>query len=328
MAAGAGPGPGPGYRVTGRLHLGGSGGWDCLIADSAARRLYVSRGSHVAVLDLDTRKTIGDIPDTLGVHGIALAPEFGRGFTSNGGANTATIFDLKTLQRIGEVSTGKNPDAIVYDPASKLVFTFNGRSGDATAFRAADGKIAATIPLGGKPEFARADGHGKIYVNIEDRSETAEIDTSKLALVRRFSLKPCEEPSGMGIDAARHRLFVGCHNQIMAVVDTDAGKVIGTVPIGAGVDANEFDPASGLAFSSNGDGTLTVARETEPGKFEAVQTVLTAHGARTMAIDTKTGIVYLPTAQFGPPPRPTADVPHPRPSIVPDSFEILIAEKD
>ena len=315
---------GPDYRVIDRLQLGGEGGWDYLTADGAARRLYVSRGTHVMVIDLDANKVVGDIAGTLGVHGIALAPELGRGFTSNGGMDSVTIFSLATLKPIGEVHTGKNPDCILYDPASARVFTFNGRSGDSTAFNAATGAVDGTIPLGGKPEFARADGAGKVYVNIEDKSEVVEIDSRKLAVLRRFPLKPCEEPSGMGIDTQHHRIFSGCHNKIMTVLDADAGQIVATVPIGAGVDANDFDPATGLAFSSNGDGTLTVARESSPGKFEVVQTVATERGARTMTLDSKTHNIYLATARFGPPAEPTQDRPRPRPTIIPDSFVILV----
>ena len=255
----------PGYHVVKKLQLGGEGGWDYLTVDSTARRLYISRSTHVMVVDIDTDKVVGDIADTPGVHGIALAPELNRGFTSNGKANTATIFDLKTLKVLGQVKTGDNPDAILYEPVSKRVFTFNGRSKDATVFEAASGEVAGTIALSGKPEFAAADGHGKVYVNIEDTNWVVEIDSRKLALTKRYSLKPCEEPTGMGLDAERHRIYSGCHNKVMAILDTEAGRVIATVPIGQGVDGNGFDPETGLAFSSNGDGTLTVVRETSPG---------------------------------------------------------------
>jgi hypothetical protein len=315
---------GPGYHVVGKIQVGGEGWWDYLTVDSAARRLYVSHGTHVAVVDLESNKVVGDIPGTLGVHGIALAPALGRGFTSNGGMDAVTIFSLETLKPIGEVHTGKNPDSILFDPASGRVFTFNGRSGDSTAFNAATGVVDGTIPLGGKPEFATTDGAGRIFVNIEDKSEVAVIDSRKLTVLSRFSLKPCEEPSGMGLDVEHHLIFSGCHNRMMAVSDVAAGKVIATVPIGAGVDGNGFDPGTGLAFSSNGDGTLTVAKETSPGKFEVVETVETQRGARTMAIDLKTHNVYLPTAKFGPPPAPTQDRPHPRPTVIPDSFVVLV----
>ena len=315
---------GPGYHVIGKLQLGGEGGWDYLTADGASHRLYVSRGSHVMVVDLETGKVAGDIPGTLGVHGIALAPKLNRGFTSNGRLDSVTIFALDTLKPIGEVKTGKNPDCILFDPASGRVFTFNGRSGDATAFNAETGVVDGTIPLGGKPEFARSDEAGKIYVNIEDKSEVVEIDSQKLAVLRRFPLAPCEEPSGMGIDAQHHHVFSGCHNKIMTVLDTVSGKVIATVPIGAGVDGNGFDPGNGFAFSSNGEGTLTVARESSDGKFEVAETVTTQRGARTMAIDTVTHRIYLPTARFGPPPPPTEDQPHPRPAPIPDSFVMVV----
>ncbi len=317
----------PGYHVIQKLQLGGEGFWDYLTVDSAARRLYVSRGTHVMVVDLETGKLAGDIPDTPGVHGIALAPEMNRGFISNGQANTATIFDLKTMKVLGQVKTGTNPDAILYDPASKKVFTFNGRSHDATIFDAATGDVASTIPLGGKPEFAATNGTGKVYVNIEDTSEVVEIDSRKLAAVRRFSLKPGEEPSGMGIDVEHHRLFSGCHNKMMTVLDTESGKVIATVPIGEGVDGNGFDPATKLAFSSNGEGTLTVVQESSPGKFEAVETVPTQRGARTMATDPKTHFVYLPTAEFAPPASGTPSGPRQRPAMIKDSFVVLVVGK-
>ncbi len=317
----------PGYRVANRFALGGESGWDYLTADGAARRLYVSRGTRVMVVNLDTGKSVGDIPDTPGVHGIALAPEMNRGFISCGKADSAVIFDLKTLKVLGRVKTGANPDAILYDPASKLVFTFNGRSKDATAFDAATGKVAATIALGGKPEFAATDGKGKIYANIEDTSEVAEVDSAKLAVTRRFSLKPGEEPSGMAFNTKRGLIFSGCGNKLMTVLDVKAGKVIATIAIGEGVDGNGFDPETGLIFSANGEGTLTVARESSPGKFDVVETTATQRGARTMAIDPKTHNVYLPTAQFGPAPAPTPDNPRARPPIVKDSFVILVASR-
>jgi DNA-binding beta-propeller fold protein YncE len=279
------------------------------------------------VVDLETGKLAGDIPSTLGVHGIALAPELGRGFTSNGRTDNVTIFSLDTLKPIGEVKTGKNPDCILYDPASGRVFTFNGRSGDATAFNAATGVVDATIPLDGKPEFARSDEAGRIFVNIEDKSEVVEIDSRKLTVLGRFPLAPCEGPSGMALDVKHHHVFSGCHNKVMTVFDCcgpNAGKVIASVPIGAGVDANGFDAATGLAFSSNGDGTLTVVRESSPGKFEVAETVATERGARTMAIDPKTHRIYLPTARYGAPDAPTQDQPHPRPTLIPDTFTIVV----
>ncbi|MBF0552332.1 MAG: YncE family protein [Deltaproteobacteria bacterium] len=315
-----------GYHLIKRLQVGGEGGWDYLTVDAAARRLYISRSTHVMVIDLDTDQVVGDIPDTPGVHGIAVAPEFNRGYTSNGKADTATIFDLKTLKILGTVKTGANPDAILYDPASKKVFTFNGKSKDATVFDAVSGQVGKTIPIGGKPEFSATDEKGKIYVNIEDTNEVVEIDSLKFQLSRRWSLNPCQEPTGMGLDV-EHRVFSGCHNKIMTILDTRAQKVIARMPIGEKVDGNGFDPATGLAFSANGDGTLTVVRESSPGKFEVVDNVATQRGSRTMAIDPKTHHIYLPGAQFE---QPTAPVPvgaKQRPVMVKGSFEVLVVGK-
>ena len=276
------------------------------------------------VIDLDTDKVIGDIPNTLGVHGIAVAPELNRGFTSNGMAHTSTIFDLKTLKVLCEVKTGGNPDAIIYDPVSKKVFTFNGHSKDSTVFDAVSGKVVSTIPLGGKPEFAATDGKGKIYVNIEDTNEAVEIDSLNNLVTRRFPLNPCEEPTGMGLDSESHRVFSGCHNKTMTILDTTAGKVIASVPIGEKVDGNGFDSGTGLAFSANGDGTLTVVREASPGNFEVVETVTTQRGSRTMAIDPKTHNIYLPAAQFTQPKESTQTGSKPRPAMVKGSFEVLV----
>ena len=313
-----------GYRIQKKIKIGGEGNWDYLTLDNAARRLYVSHGTHVVVVDVDAGKVVGDIPDTPGVHGVALAPALHRGFISNGRAANATIFDLKTLQAIGQVKTGENPDAILFEPVSGRVFTFNGRSKDATAFDAATGKVEGTIPLGGKPEFSVADGKGAIFVNIEDTAEIAQLDAKKLSVTRRYSLAPCEEPSGLAIDAAKRRLFSVCGNKLMAISDPDAGKVLATVPIGAGTDGAGFDPARGLAFSSNGeDGTLTVVSESG-GKWAVVENATTRRGARTMTIDPKTHGIYLPTAHFGPLSAPTPLAPRPRPSAVPDSFELLV----
>jgi DNA-binding beta-propeller fold protein YncE len=242
-------------------------------------------------------------------------------------AQTSTIFDLKTLKVLGEVKTGGNPDAIIYDPVSKKVFSFNGHSKDSTVFDAVSGKVVRTIPLGGKPEYAATDGQGKVYVNIEDTNEAVEIDSLKALVTRRFPLKPCEEPTGMGLDSVNNRLFSGCHNKIMTIVDTTAGTVIATMPIGANVDGNGFDAGTGLAFSANGDGTLTVVRETSPGNFEVVETVTTQRGSRTMAIDPQTHNIYLPAAQFTPPRESAQTGSKPRPVMVKGSFEVLVVGK-
>ena len=318
----------PGYHVTKTFKVGGEGGWDYLNADASARRLYISRGTHVIVLDLDSGANVGDIPDTQGVHGIALAPELGKGFTSNGREGTVTIFDIKTLKPVGEkVKAGENPDAILYDPATKRVFTFNGRSQDSTAIDAASGKVLGTIKLDGKPEFAASDAKGEIFVNIEDKSELVAIDPAKLEVKSKWPLAPCTEPSGLAIDRKHRRLFVGCDNKMMAVVDADSGKVLATPAIGEGVDATAFDEETGLAFASCGEGTMTVVKEESADKFSVAETVKTEQGARTMALDTKTHTAYTVTAKFGPPPAATADNPHPRRTILPDSFVVLVVSK-
>jgi YVTN family beta-propeller protein len=316
-----------GYHVIQTYKLGGDGGWDYLTIDANARHLFISRGTHVMVIDTDSGKSVGDIPDTPGVHGIALAPELGRGFTSNGREGTVTVFDLKSLARIGDkIKTGDNPDAILYDPDTKRVFTFNGRSQDSTAIDAATGKVLATIKLDGKPEFAASDAKGMIFVNIEDKSELTAIDPAKLEIKHTWPLAPCESPSGLSIDRQHHRLFVGCDNKMMAIVDSDSGKILATPAIGDGVDATTFDEETGLAFASCGqDAVLTVVKE-EAGKWIA-ENVPTKKGARTLTLDAKTHNVFVVTADFGPPPAPTADNPHPRRTILPDSFVVLVVGK-
>jgi len=284
--------------------------------------VYVSHGSRVVVLDADTGSVVGEIPDTHGVHGITLASDLGRGFTSNGRANTVTIFDLKTLKTLRTVAAGTNPDAIVYDAGSKRVFTMNGRSQDATAIDASTGAVAGTFALGGKPEFAVADGKGSVFVNIEDKSELVEFDPQKLTVLHRWQLAPCQEPSGLAMDRKSRRLFAGCDNKMMAVVNADTGKVIATPAIGEGVDANAFDPATNLAFASNGEGTLTVVHEDSPEKFTILDNVPTKRSARTMGLDLKTHNIYLPAADF--------EAPAPgerRGKMKPGSFVLLIVTR-
>ena len=327
LAAAAVAAAGPGYHIKATYKLGGDGGWDYLTVDAAARRLYISRATHVMVVDADSGKSVGDIADTPGVHGIALAPELGRGFVSNGREGTVSIFDPKTLATNSRVKVGDNPDAILYDSATKRVFAFNGKSQDATALDAAKGTVLGTIKLGGRPEFAASDGKGEIFVNIEDKSELLAIDPNKLEVKTRWPLAPCTEPSGLALDRKNRRLFVGCDNKMMAVVNADNGKVITTLPIGEGVDATWFDDETNLAFASCGEGVLTVVREESPDKFSVAENVPTQQGARTMALDSKTHNVWLVTAKFGPPPAAAPDNPHPRRSIVPDSFVTLVIGK-
>ncbi len=315
----------PHYNLERRVSVGGEGGWDYVAVDSAARRLYVSRATKVLVFDVDTLKSVGEIPKTEGVHGIALARDLGRGFTSNGRAGTVTVFELATLKVLKEVKvTGENPDAILYDPPTQRVFTFNGRSGNATAVDANAMSVAGTIPLGGKPEFAVSDAKGHLYVNLEDKGELQELDPKELTASKPWPLPGCEEPTGLAIDVKGGRLFVGCGNRVMDIVSAADGHLLAKVPTGSGTDATAFDPGTGLAFSSNGEGTLTVVAEGPPGAFRVVQNVETARGARTVALDEKTHRLFLPTAKFGPPPSPTAERARPRPPILPDSFEILV----
>jgi len=309
-----------GYHLLGDIKVGGEGGWDYLTVDAAARRLYVSHATHVAVIDIDAGKVVGDIPDTPGVHGIAIAPELNRGFVSNGRSNNVTIFDLKTLKSLGQPATGENPDSIRYDAVSGRVFTMNGRSKNSTVIDAKTGAVAATIPLPGKPEFAVADGKGKIYVNIEDTSEIVEIDAAKATVTKKYSLSPCQEPSGLAIDTKNRRLFSVCSNRLMVVSDPDAGKVLATPAIGAGSDGVAFDPSTGYAMSSNGDGTLTVV-QANAGKYEVVENIATERGARTIAVDEKTHHVFLPTAKSAPGQTGA------RPTYLPDSFKVLIVGK-
>jgi YVTN family beta-propeller protein len=313
------------YELKQKFTLGGEGGWDYLTYDADDHRLFISRGTHVMVVDPETGSVTGDIPDTPGVHGIALAPELGKGFTSNGRENTVTVFDLKTLKQTAKIKLdgAENPDAILYDPVSKRVFTFNGRSKNSSVIDAKTNAVLATIPLDGKPEFAVSDGKGMVFVNIEDKSEQTSIDAKNAKIGKTWSLSPCEEPSGLAIDRKHHRLFAGCHNKMMAVVNAETGKVIATPAIGQGVDANAFDPATGLAFSSNGDGTLTVVHEDTPDKLSVVENAPTERFARTMALNPRNHEVYLVTAQIEEAP-PERDGERPRRTMKPGSFTLLV----
>ena len=300
LAASAAPGA-SGYKVIKTVPISGEGGWDYIYVDSDARRIYVSHSTQVVVLDADSYEVVGNIPDTQGVHGIAVASDLGRGFTSNGRSNDVTIFDLKTLKTIGTVKTDVNPDAIIYDSVSKRVFTFNGRGKNTTAINAVDGTVAGTLALGGKPEFAVADGKGNIFVNNEDTSELIQIDSQKITETHRWPLAPCKSPSGLAMDRKSRRLFAVCDKKVMAVMNADTGKVVATPTIGEGVDASAFEPATQLVFASNGEGTLTVVHEDSPDKYTVVENVPTKRSARTMGLDLKTHNIFLPAADYDPP---------------------------
>jgi YVTN family beta-propeller protein len=314
-----------GLQVLQHWKLGGAGGWDYLTVDGA-HRLFLSRGTEVDVVDTTTGKQVGTIPNTQGVHGIALAPELHRGFTSNGRADSVTVFDLDTLKTIREVKVpAHNPDAILYEAQGKHVFTFDGRSKDVTVLDATSLAVVATIPVPDKPEFAQDDHAGHIYVNIEsDPGQMVVIDSRKLTVQSTWPLPGCNSPSGLAIDRPHHRLFSVCDGNVMAVTNADTGAQVAQVPIGRGPDAAAYDEKRGLVFSSNGEGSLTVVHQDSADRYSVRETVKTQTGARTMALDAASGKVYLVTAEFGPAPAPTTEQPRPRPTMVPDSFTVLV----
>jgi YVTN family beta-propeller protein len=310
------------YRILNTYTLGGEGGWDYLNLDPDSGRLFITRGSHVMVVDPATGKQLADIAGLQGIHGTAFAG--GRAYVSEGGANRIAVVDGKSLSKISEIPVGMRPDGILYDAFSKRLFTFNGASKDATAVDPASGKAVGTVALGGKPEAAASDGAGTIFVNIEDKSELVAFDAKTLAVKQHYPLAPCEEPSGMAADLAHGRIFSGCDNKMIAVTDMKTGKVVAQFPIGEGVDANRFDPATGIVFSSNGEsGTLTIAHEDGPNKFTVLQNLKTAEGARTMELDEKSHRVYVVTADRKPG-TPTPDRPKPRPVPVPGTFRLIV----
>lgn len=314
------------YRLLKEIPVGTDGGWDYLSVDSASRRLYVAHGTRVVVIDTEKNAVVGEIGPTPGVHGLAVAPDLGKGFASNGRENKAAVVDLKTLQITSSVETGGNPDAILYDPGHKEIYTFNGTGKSATVIDAATGTVKATIPLAGKPEFAALDVKaGRIYDNIADANAVVAIDTAKHEVVATWPTAPGEDGSGLAIDVANHRLFIGCANRLMVMMDSVTGKVLGSVPIGPGVDATAFDPGTGFAFASSSDGTLTVARVDPAGRLAVVQKLATPPRTRTMTLDPATHRLYAASAEFKPGPA-AADGKPGRPVIVPGSFKVLVYE--
>ena len=309
------------YRFQKEIPIGGEGGWDYLSVDPAAHRLYVTHGTKVVVVDTQAGKVVGEIADTPGVHGFAIAADLGRGFSSNGRENKASIVDLKSLKTLQKVDTGENPDAILYESVHHEVYTFNGRGKSSTVFDAQSGKVVATIPLEGKPEFAQADPKaGKVYVNIEDLNAIKVIDTATHKVTATWPIAPGDTASGMAIDLEHQRLFIGCDNKLMLMIDSTSGKVIYSVPIGEGVDSNWYDPATKLAFSSNGDAaTVTIAREESPTVLKVVQTLKTRRGGRTMALDPVTHTIYVVVTDYEAQPAGSKD----RPKPVPGTFRLL-----
>jgi DNA-binding beta-propeller fold protein YncE len=287
----------PNYRIIKKIPIPGQGSWDYLTVDEGGRRLYVSHGTQVEALDVDSGAIVGKIPNTIGVHGIAVVPELGRGFVSDGKSSTVTIFDLKTLKTIGQVPTGKGPDAIIYDPATSRVFAFNGDGNSTTVIEASSGKVAGTIDLGGGPEFAAADGAGHVFNNLEDQSMVVKIDSRNLKAEQHWPTAACQSPSSMAIDRPNRRLFIGCRSKVMAVMDADTGKIITALPIGDHVDATAFDAERKLIFNSNGEGTITVIRQETPDKYSVFENVKTLPRAKTMALDQKTHRLFLSTAE-------------------------------
>jgi len=327
LGAGVGAGRAQSYHVVNTYTLGGDGGWDYLALDTVGHRLFIARANRVMVVDPDNGKVLAEIPGLKGAHGVAFAYEAGHGFATSGADSSVVMFDLKTLQVLGRTTAAPDADAILYDPATKRIFTFNGDSHNASVIDVATGQRIGTIDLGAGPEFGVSAGDGKLYVNLEDKGAVAEIDAAAMKVTRQWSLAPCQAPTGLAIDRAHHRLFSGCRNQLMAISDATAGKLITTVPIGQGVDACRFDPGTQQAFASNGDGTLTVVHEAAPDTFTVVANVATKRGARTMELDLKTHRLFTATADFGPTPAPTADRPRPRPSLVPGTFALLVLDR-
>jgi DNA-binding beta-propeller fold protein YncE len=313
------------YHVIAAHTLGGDGGWDYISLDTVYHRLFVARSDRVMVIDEESGKLLGEITGLHRTHGVAFSYPAGHGFVTGSGDSSVTMFDLATLKVLGTTKADAGADALIFDPASSHIFSFNGGANSSTVVDGSSGQRVASIALGGRPEFAAADGMGKVFVNLEDSSAMVEIDAKTNKVTRRWPLAPCESPSGLTIDVAHHRLFSGCENKMMAISDYQTGKVIATVPIGTGVDANRFDPATGLAFASNGEGTITVVREESPEKFTVLQTIATAPGARTMEIDRTSHRLFTVTARFGPvPEQATPANPRRRPPILPDSFVLLV----
>jgi YVTN family beta-propeller protein len=311
-----------GYHILKTITLGGDGGWDYLNLDPATGNLFITRGTHVMVVDPRAGKVVGDIPDLVGIHGTAFVG--GRAYVTEGGANRVAVVDSKSLAKLSTIPVGTRPDGILYDPASKRIFTFNGGSSDATAVDPSSGAVVGTVALGGKPEAAASDGAGTIFVNIENKNELVAFDANTLAVKAHYPLAPCESPSGMSMDTAHGRIFSVCDGGVMTVADAKTGKIVTTVKIGNGPDASRFDPATGLVFSSNGEtGTLTVAHEDSRGSFSVVDEIPTAAGARTMELDPASHLVYVVTQDRKITP-PTADQPRPRATVVPGTFRLIV----
>jgi YVTN family beta-propeller protein len=320
--------PEGGYHLLKKYDLGAAPGgkeyWDYITFDASTRRLYISHNTEVKVVDADSGTVVGSIPDLKRVHGIALITDLGRGFISDGGADEVVVFDLKTLKVSGHIKTGGNPDCIIYDPASRHIFTMNGKSSDASVIDPAAGTVIATIPMGGRPEYAVADGQGMLYDNIEDKNEVVALDSRTNAIKARWPIAPAEEATAIDMDVQHRRLFIGGRNKMLAIMDADNGKIIQTFPIGAGVDTNIYEPETGLLFTAVREGALHIFHEDTPDKFSVVETVKTEFGARNAALDPKTHRLYIDTADFAPAAAPTAEQPKPQPTPISGTFRLLV----
>ena len=314
-----------GYHLAHQIPVGGAGGWDYLEVDAAARRLYIAHEDTVVVIDVDSLKVVGEVPNCPGMGGVAVAPELNRGFTANGSEDTVTVFALDTLKPVARwKATGKRPNQILYESGTKRVFTFNSTGRNATAFDAVTGEVLGTIPLDGRTEFPVADGKGMIYDSLQDKATIVAIDARTLKVTATYSLAPHKDPAGTTMDPETRRLFVACRSQSLLVLDADTGKILSTIPIGARNDAAKFDPGLKLAFASNGDGTLAVVHEENADKFTLVETVKTEFGARTMAVDPQTHRLFLPSADYEPSAKPTKESPNPRRKMLPNTFRVLV----
>lgn len=320
--------PEGGYHLLKKYELGAAPGgkeyWDYITFDAATRRLYISHNTEVKVVDADSGAVVGSISDLKRVHGIALVPDLGRGFISDGGADEAVVFDLKALKVTGHIKTGGNPDCIIYDPASKHVFTMNGKTSDSSVIDPSSLTVVATIAMGGRPEYAVADGKGMVYDNLEDKNEVVALDSRVNSVKAHWPIAPAEEATAMDMDVQHRRLFIGGRNKLLAIMDADTGKVLQTFPIGSGVDTNIYEPATGSVFTATREGTLHIFHEDSADKFSVVETVKTEFGARNMALDPKTHQLFIDTADFAPAAEPTADQPKPQPTPISGTFRLLV----
>lgn len=315
------------YRITHTFALGGDGSWDYVVPDPVSHRLFIGRQNRVMVVDETDGKLLGEVTDIHGAHGTAIAPGTGHGFATSGSDGTVVMFDLTTYKPLGRIPAEEDADAIIYDPASKRVFTFNGDAHSSTVIDPAAGKLVTNVALPGKPEYGVSSGNGKVYANLTDISEVAEIDTKTLTVTRRWSTAPCRQPVSMAIDTVHQRLFSGCRSGVMAISNYDSGTIVATLPIGQGVDGAGFDRSTGIAFASAADGTLTVIHEDAPDNYRVLQTLQTALGARNMGLDPITHKIFVVSAKFGPAPAPAAGGRRGRPAVLPGTFQMMVIER-